>query len=101
MPPGTYRVTVYAWAPDFAVTGYYITGVSIAGGALGYQLCGGSIYFPGDYLLGLTHGPDVVRLPAGGNIVFDASNWNLYGTVNGVQIEPGNTATTYCTAKVN
>jgi hypothetical protein len=98
MPAGTYRVTIYAWAPDNRA---FVTEVELTGGANGSMLCGNSPGFSG-WVLGETHVQDTVALPSGGNIVFTCQAAVGFGNLNGFQIEPAQVGpTAYCTAKVN
>jgi hypothetical protein len=102
MPPGTYRITIYAWAPDTTLPGqFYVTEVYVNGGAQGSQVCGHYGGMFNGYVPGVTHVQDVVSLPFGGDITFLAGAYYLYGTINGVQVEPWTGTTSYCTAKVN
>ncbi len=98
MPAGTYKVTVYAWAPD---TRSYVTDVLLTGGANGTMTCGNSPGFTG-YVLGQTHVQDTVQLAANGNIEFLATTHTGFGNLNGFQIERlAPPPATYCTAKMN
>ncbi|HUR26851.1 MAG TPA: hypothetical protein VM509_01585 [Planctomycetota bacterium] len=99
MPPGAYRITVYAWAPDDPLA--YATSVQVVGGANGTMICGFSNGFPG-WILGQTHVQDTVQLPGGGNLVFTCGVAAQFGSLNGFQIEQAPLApSVYCTAKVN
>jgi hypothetical protein len=94
---GTYRVTVYAWAPDVRTDN---TALTVVGGANGLMTCGGSPGFTG-YVLGQTHVQDLVTVAAGGSIVMtaDGATINDYGSIDGMQIEQTLSApTTFCTS---
>ena len=100
LPAGSYRVTVYAWAPDVRTDNSTIT---VVGGANGAMTCGGSPGFTG-YVLGQTHVQDVVTLAAPGSIVITGDGLTTadFGSINGVQIEPNlPQPIIYCTAKIN
>jgi hypothetical protein len=94
---GTYTVTVYAWAPDVRTDN---TTVTVVGGALGAQICGGSPGFTG-YVLGQTHVQDTVTVGTGGTIQIDAEGATPadYGSIDGVQIHlTGTPPLVYCTS---
>jgi hypothetical protein len=96
LPPGKYRVTVYAWAPDGPSLN---TQVLVSQGSLGWQNCGGSPGFTG-YVLGQTHVQDVADVVAPNTSIVINANGPV-GSINGIQIEPGNAPIVYCTPKVN
>jgi len=97
MAAGTYKVTVYAWAPDVRTDN---TALTVVGGANGLMTCGASPGFTG-YVLGQTHVQDTLTVAAGGSIVItaDGATAGDYGSINGIQIEQTLSApTTYCTS---
>ena len=101
LPPGSYRVTVYSWTPDWPqdhTRDWVITG------SQGNQDCGGGPGFNGGYVLGQTHVQDIGTVdPMGLALAIQAGELSpqFIGSINGIQIEPSYAPTVYCTPKFN
>jgi hypothetical protein len=100
LPPGSYRVTVYSWTPDVPAD---VTRIRIITGNQSFQDCGASPGFSG-YVLGQTHIQDISTVDPNGlalAISAGVAPGGLYGSINGVQIEPSYAPVVYCTPKIN
>jgi len=99
MAAGTYDVYVYAWASEDPLNSF--TDVTLSGGALGTQTCGG-VDWSGSHVLGGTYVVDQTQVQNDGDsILVTVARSAGCGAINGLQILPGTacgTLVSYCTA---
>jgi len=97
---GVYDVYVYAWSPEDPVNSF--TDITVNGGVLGTQSCGGIGYTGGTLVPGGHYVRDSATVASnGGSISFTATTSAQCGGVNAFQILPGalcGVPVSYCTA---
>ena len=91
---GSYKVRVYAWAPDNRLN--FTSDVWVMGGSVGTQTLGGA--WTGSHVLGATYAEDTTSVTAGSMQITVTTNTG-FGSLNGIQIEPTTVFPTFCTAK--
>jgi hypothetical protein len=91
---GSYKVRVYAWAPDNRMN--FTTDAWVMGGSVGPQTLGGA--WTGSHVLGETYAEDTTNVTSG-SMQITVTTSAGFGSLNGVQIEATTLFGSFCTAK--